>query len=196
MLGEARRRLREACWVQADGDRPWPVAPGRAVLIFLSRAAHLLAPAHLVEQVRRAAHPAGASFVIGRVRREPGSLRSALRRAMRRLLAAEGIEGRSGEAAQERLMRGLAERGATVAQSRAVASWKVVERPADSLASWRRKPGLAGTMVAPGIKQEALDRLEAWARERWGGLEAGREAQESYELAVAELPPIEREERG
>ncbi len=195
MLLEARRRSRRAVWLQADANRPWPVAKGSAGLIFLSRAAHLLAPDHLVDEALRAAHPAGARLAIGRVRRAGTSLRSRLRREMRRLLAGHGIEGRDGGDGQGRLIESFTERGATPLPTVAVATWPVVERPADSLASWREKPGLAGTTVPAAVKNAVLEHLEAWARERFGDLEAGREAEESYELAAVELTPATREER-
>lgn len=195
MLLEARRRALRAGWLQADANLPWPVAKGSAGLIFLSRAAHLLAPDHLVDEALRAAHPAGARLAIGRVRRAGTSLRAMLRREMRRLLAGHGIEGRAGGDAQERLIEIFTERGAIPLPTVAVATWPVIERPSDSLASWREKPGLAGTTVPAAVKDEVLHHLEAWARERFGDLEAGRAAEESYELAAVVLMPATREER-
>ncbi len=118
MLAAFRNKLRggagtagRAALAAADADRPWPLRAGRVRAIFLSRAAHLLDPERLLAEASRAAHPAGALLILGRVRREPESLRATLRREMRRLLAERGIAGRSGEESRRRLLALAAERG-------------------------------------------------------------------------------------
>jgi SAM-dependent methyltransferase len=176
-----------AALVAADADRPWPLLAGRVRAIFLSRAAHLLDPERLLAEASRAAHPAGALLILGRVRREPDSLRATLRREMRRLLAERGVPGRSGEEARRRLLALAAERGLRPLPPQEAASWEVAERAADSLAAWRATPGLAGTPVAPAVRRDLLDRLAAWAEERYGALDAVREATERYELTAVRL---------
>ena len=178
---------RRAALAAADADRPWPLRAGRVRAIFLSRAAHLLDPERLLAEASRAAHPAGALLILGRVRREPESLRATLRREMRRLLAERGIAGRSGEEARRRLLTLATERGLRPLPPQEAASWEVAERAADSLAAWRATPGLAGTAVAPEVRRDVLDSLAAWAEERYGGLDAVREATERYELTGVRL---------
>ena len=136
----------------------------------------------------RAAHPGGAVFVLGRVRREPESVRASLRREMRRLLAEYGVKGRGGEQARKRLVMAFAARGGWPLPTEPVASWPVRERAAESLASWRSKPGLAGTAIPYDVQREVLDRLEAWARQTYGDLETYRDAIESYELTAVRIP--------
>ena len=188
MLRVFHGRRSRGLLIQADADRPWPVRAGCARILFSSRAAHLLSEDRLVDEALRVAHPGGAVFVLGRVRREPESVRASLRREMRRLLAGHGIEGRGGEEARKRLVMAFATRGGWRLPTRTAASWPVRERAADSLASWRSKPGLAGTAIPYDLQREVLDRLEAWARQTWGDLETYRDATESYELTAVRLP--------
>jgi hypothetical protein len=107
----ARRAL-----VRADAAAPWPLAGGRVKVVFVSRAAHLLPLALLVEETLRVASPRGALFVLGGVESDPESLRAVLRRQMRRLLAEHGVvpwrAGQRGNAGA------LAERGGKVLPSR------------------------------------------------------------------------------
>lgn len=191
MLAVFRRKLARAAHgslVRADACVPWPLASGSIDLIFLSRAAHLLPPAVLVDETLRVASPNGALAVFGGVRSQPDSLRAVLRQEMRRLLAEEGVEGRRAGATQRRLARTLAVRGGEDLPVRAAASWAVVERARDALGAWRAKPGLAGRAVTPEIQERVLGRLEDWIRERYGSLDAAREANERYELTAIRLP--------
>lgn len=172
----------------ADGDRPWPLVPGCCRVIFASRAAHLLSAEIVAREVLRAAAPGGAILVLGWVRRRPGSVRQALRRQMHELLAERGVQARSGNAERSRLLDMLEEYGATFVPPVSVASWEVVERPADSLAGWRGKPGLAGKDVHPELQRDVLDRLEAWAGETFGPLDREFTSSESYQLSPLRLP--------
>jgi hypothetical protein len=182
--GEGSRAL----LVRANADRPWPLRDGCVRLFFLSRAAHLLRLEPLVAEAVRTAHPEGAWVILGRVRREASSVRATLRRALHRLLGESGIESMSGETAQHLLAAALANRGGTSLPPRVVATWSATERPIDPLASWRQKTALAGLPLPAPLREEVLDRLEAWARRRYGDLEAAREVGESYELSAVRLP--------
>jgi len=174
--------------LRADAAVGWPIASGRVDLVFLSRAAHLLPLAVLVEETLRVASPEGALAVFGGVRSRPESLRVVLRREMRRLLVERGIEGRSAGEAQRRIAGALAARGGEVLPVRTAASWGVVERAGDVLAAWRAKSGLGGRPVTPEVQDGVLRRLEDWVRERYGSLDATRDAIECYDLAAVRLP--------
>jgi hypothetical protein len=182
--GEGGRAL----LVRADADRTWPIQGGSVRLFFLSRAAHLLRLEPLVDEAVRTAHPEGAWVILGRVRREASSIRATLRRALHRLLGESGVESMSGETAQHLLAAALANRGGTSMPPRVVATWTTVERPSDPLAAWRKKAALAGIPLPAPMRTEVLDRLEAWARRRYGDLEVAREVGESYELSAVRLP--------
>jgi SAM-dependent methyltransferase len=186
---ERGRGAAPALLVHADADRPWPVAAGTASGLFLSRAAHLLRSEALVREAVRVAHPRGLVFVLGNVRRNPESVRTEMRRRMRRLLAEHGVAGRSGERTRRRLLASLERRGGVLLPPRTAASWNVIERPGESLTAWREKSGLAGRAIEPELRALVLDRLEGWARKRFGNLEAARETEERYELAAVRLVP-------
>lgn len=190
MLAVFRRKLGAGggALVRADAGVPWPIADGRVGLVFLSRAAHLLPPAVLVEEAVRVASPEGAVVVFGGVANPPESLRAELRRQMRRLLAEHGVEARRAEASRRRLTGALEERGGEVLPVVTAASWDVVERAGDALAAWRGKAGLGGREVAPEVQDAVLRRLEEWIRQRYGTLDVARDATERYELAAIRLP--------
>jgi SAM-dependent methyltransferase len=181
---------------RADAGVPWPIANGRVKLVFLSRAAHLLPPAVLVEETLRVASPEGALAVFGGVRSDPDSLRAVLRREMRRLLAEHGIEARRAADSQSTLAGALAERGGEVLPVRTAASWSVFHRAGDSLANWRAKSGLGGRAVTPEIQDSVLGQLEDWIRERFGSLDVTREATERYDLTIVRLPKLSERKRG
>lgn len=172
---------------QADADRPWPLA-ARARIVFVSRALHLLDLERVAAETVACCHPRGCSVVVGRVRRDPDGVRGMLRRQMRSLLADRGITGKSGEQAQGRWLAALSPLGGKPRAPRTVATWTAEVRPAEVIANWRRKPGLAGESVPPELQAEVLDRLEDWARANLGDLATPRPAVETYELAVVDLP--------
>lgn len=196
MLAVFRRKLDAGALVQADAGAPWPVADGKVALVFLSRAAHLLPPAVLVEEAVRVASPEGALVVFGGVRSEPDSLRAVLRREMRRLLAEHGVEARRAADAQDRLAGALAERGGEVLPVQTAASWTVVHRAGDALTAWRAKSGLGGRAVTPEVQDSVLRRLEDWIRERYGSLDVERDATERYELVAVRLGEAFRKQQG
>ncbi len=196
-----------ALLVRADADAGWPLPsalppggpdrPGarrvgertvRVGAFFLSRSAHLLASEHLTAEILRVADPRGAVLVLGAVRREPGSVRSRMRHTMRHLLSERGIEGRSRERSHERLAVLVETGGGRRETPRATAVWDRTERPAEALAAWRGKPGLAGRQVSPALQEEVLERLEDWAREEWGDLHRPHTSTARYELTVLRLP--------
>ncbi len=193
MLAVFRRKLGpggRGKLVRADAGTHWPIRSGTIATVFLSRAAHLLPQAVLVEEAWRVARPTGAVIVFGGVRSQRESLRGVLRRQMRRLLAEHGFEARNASATQRRLGDALADRGGEVLPVRTAASWTAVERAADSLAAWRAKPGLGGRTVPQEVQNTVLRRLEDWIRERFGRLDVSRETTESYELAAVRLAGV------
>ncbi len=191
MLAVFRRKLPLRWWrtalVRADAELGWPIRSGRAEVIFLSRAAHLFASEHLAAEVLRVARPAGW-VILGSVRREPQSLRAALRVEMQRRLAHYGVPGRSGRNARDQLCAALAAQGGRLRAPQTAASWSVAERAADALTAWRTKPGLAGRALDPELQRRVLDELKEWATAQWGDLSVPRSAQERYELLAIQLP--------
>lgn len=181
----------------ADGSRRWPVENGRAAAIFCSRAAHRLDGAAFVAETRRVLRPGGI-VVFGALERSADSVRAALQHKMRRILAealgeAGQTAGRPAERDSRREHRQLAAALGGQLEVVAASSFEVFERPADSLAGWRSKRGLAGIEVPPEKQDEVLDRLQEWAREQYGDLNTPRPAIEHYQLTI--VRPGQAEEK-
>ena len=175
----------------ADASRPWPLQGRSARLIFASRAAHLVDALNLVREAVRLAGSDGALFALGRVERPEGGVRREMRRALQRLLEGRGFAARGGRAGQRALLDAVRRifPGAQVLDAQTVASWETEERPAAILAGWRGKPGLGGHEMPPELQRELLEKLESFARERFGDLDLSYPSKETYEIAGVRIPP-------
>lgn len=165
----------------ADGSRRWPLEDGGVAGIFCSRAAHRLDGDVFLAETRRVLER-GGRVVFGSLERSPDGVRAALRRRMRELLgAATGRRPGDGSGRRHRQLAAALGGGERVV----AASFEVWERPAEALAGWRSKAGLAGLAVDPQVQEEVLAELEAWAREQYDDLDRPRAAVASYELLIA-----------
>lgn len=191
MLAVHRGRLASprAWLLGADADRRWPVADGSVRLCFGSRALHLLSPGHLADELLRTASPRGATLVVGRVRREPESVRRRMAEEMRRRLRQHGFASRGGGEGRRALADACAARGAAPLPTVEAARWRVTATPRASLESWRSLVGLGGAIVPAEIKQQILSTLADWAEQTLGGLDRRHESEETYELEGMRLPP-------
>lgn len=172
----------------ADGNGTWPAGDGGVDVVFSARALHHLDPAHVVAEVRRVIR-LGGWLVTGRVRRPPHSPKSILRRQMRRMLEAEGFTGRSHDAGAEATFAALQADGGRRAEPRVAARWTTPHRPADSVAAWEGKSGLAGLEVPPDVKSRVLNGLRGWAAAEYGDLQRELEQPEQFELAAIHVAP-------
>lgn len=184
----ARDRLAAELHV-ADGNARWPADDASVDVVFSARALHHLDPAHAVAEVRRVLGTAGGWLITGRVRRPPDSPKSVLRRQMRQMLRVAGLEGRSHEAGAEAVFAALEDDGGRRMEPRIAASWTVPHRPADSIAAWEGKSGLAGIEVPLHVKSSVLSDLRMWAEERFGDLQREMEQNEHFELAAVRVGP-------
>jgi len=173
---------------EADGNGRWPADDGSVSLVFGARALHHLDPEHVAAETRRVLAPSGGWLVAGRTSRPPDSVKAVLRRRMRRLLEAEGYAGRSHDARMDSVFGALQAAGARRLPPREVGRWTTLHRPADSLASWAGKSGLAGLDVPPEVKARVLTELAARAREEYGALDHPLPQEESFELSAVHLP--------
>lgn len=171
--------------LQADANRAWPLAPASARGIFCSRAAHLLEQAHFLAETQRILAPGGL-LVLGAVRRDPRSVRSQMQREMRQALGQQvsGGEARDSRRAHAEICERLVAVGGEMLPRRQAASWQVTERPADSLAAWRRKGGLAGRSRDAADVARVLQVVEERARELFQDLDRCCVADEIYELTA------------
>jgi ubiquinone/menaquinone biosynthesis C-methylase UbiE len=193
MLQQAQARFSAAGviphLIQGDANADWPLPAGSVGLVFISRAAHWLHREHIADEIIRTCHADGGCLVLGRVCRQESSIRTALRREMRRLLVLGGALGRSGEQSHRRLVQRLVELGGVASLTQPVAHWLVAEIPAQAIEAWRGKPGLAGVSISVDEKNALLDQLEAWAWEQFGDLHISRVTEARYELTAVRLPP-------
>lgn len=195
MLSEFRHHLGDQfgnrALVQADANARWPISGGVARAVFSSRAIHLLDQEHIAREVFRVAAPAGATFIIGRTRRDPDSVRARMAREMNERLRHHGFEGRGGEQQNRKLFEAFRRRGAEVLEPVRIATWKVSASPRGSLDSWRSLTGLGGVPVPAMIREEILTGLETWAREVFGHLDRQFESEETYLLKPLRIPPTQ-----
>jgi SAM-dependent methyltransferase len=188
MLEVFRRRAPGAPLVQGDGARSWPFPDGSVRAVFSSRAIHLLPLEHVVRELFRVGQPGdqpGAALVLGWVEREPESVKARMSREMQRRLRERGFPARS--AGSRRVLSALRERGATDLPKTVVVRWPVRHTARQSLDDWRSKQGLGGIVLPPGIQEEILSELEAWAVEAFGGLDAAVETEDAYVLEGVRL---------
>lgn len=186
MLKEFGRRLESdspgRLLLQADGNRRWPLADGVARVIFSSRTMHLLDQEHVASEFLRVASSGGAALILGRVEREPESVKARMAKEMNERLRARGFAGRRGERQNRKLFELCCGSGAVELEPMPVARWTTIARPRQSLDSWRSKEGLGGRRVPDAIKVEVLRDLEIWAEEEFGELDREFESEETYVL--------------
>jgi SAM-dependent methyltransferase len=185
MLKECSHRLD---LIQADANVSWPLADGVARVIFSSRAVHLLQQEHVAHEVFRVASSTGATLVLGRVEREPESVRARMAKEMNERLRRHGFAGRRGERQNRKLFELCCERGAVAMEPVPVGQWRTVATPRQSLDSWHGLAGLGGIAVPAPTRAEILRELEGWAEEEFGGLDQEFESEETYVLKPLRVP--------
>ena len=168
--------------VVADAGKPWPVAPASAAVVFGSRSLHWLDPGHVAAQAFAAASLDGAQLLVGRVERDADSPRHRVRRAMRDLLAREGIPGRSGSRSADRLIDECVLYGGKPLPRRVVSSFEVRASVRDAIEGFRGKPGLAGMAVDDATKERILSELTRFTSETFGNIDTPVESTEHYVL--------------
>lgn len=176
--------------ILSDASGRWPLADASVSAIFSSRAAHRLDGDRVLAETRRVLRP-GGWWIFGSLERAEDSVRAELQRRMRILLGERvgvgGPVGRDSRRQHEKLAAAL---GGEVRRLTA-ASFEIREKPADSLAGWRSKRGLAGLEIPSEVQEDVLGRLELWAKERYGDLDMPRTATERYELLCVCPGPTE-----
>ena len=199
MLDAFRRRLgaraNAAHLVVADGNAAWPIADGAVRVVLGSRSLHLLSLPHALAEIERVGAAEGVTVLTGRVARDPSSVPMWMRRQMRRLLRELGFAGQRGGGEIARDLVEAHDRSesrylATPIAPYVVARWSVAASPADSLAAWTGKDGLAGIAVDAQTKHEVLERLRSQAALEFGDLEQRIEDSEAYVLTGVRFSPM------
>ena len=201
MLDEFQRRLSGAnrdnggnndfgdrALIRADADAGWPVAEGAARVIFSSRAMHLLNRRHAVSEVFRVASREGATLILGRVEREPNSVKKQLAKEMNDRIRRQGFEAHRSDKGSQRLVESCCRRGAEAMQPVRVATWRVIATAGQLVDSWRKVVGLGGVPIPAHTKEEILKELELWAKGVFGRLDRQFESTEAYVLTPVRMP--------
>ncbi len=191
MLGAFRRRAEASAarvtLVEADGDGRWPAGDGRVRVVFGARAFHQMGTEHTVGEAYRVAAAEGATLIVGRVQRDREGVASAMRRSLRQVMRARGLEPRRGDQHAGHLLDACAARGGTRLDDRSVASWPAAASPARSLRAWRGKEGLGGLHPTPKEKASILDEVEAWAESALGPLESEQASEDRFVLQAVRI---------
>lgn len=195
MLDEFRARLApldRAKLIQGDAAVAWPVASNSVGLVLGSRVLHLLPPAHVAAEALRVRGSRGLSLLVGRVRRDPESVRARMRRRMRELVAEAGFAVGARDRAVPELFERLALAKAEAIAERSVARWARSHSPRAALDSWRAHRALAGVSLDAGVHERILAQLSDWAEATFGSLDASTISDEEYVLSGVRLPPSMR----
>ncbi|NES66342.1 MAG: class I SAM-dependent methyltransferase [Okeania sp. SIO2D1] len=174
---------------QADANQVLPVPDSSTKVIFSSRTIHLLELEHIVNESFRIADRKGAVFLIGRIQRQPDSVRETMRKKMRNLLQEHGLSQRQKEQKHSQLNDLFIDKNSTKIAPIEVSSWQVNNNPKQSIDSWQQKSGLAGINPPIAIKESVLTELEIWAKTKFNSLENSIESEEAYILEGFFIPP-------
>ena len=175
----------QAMLLQADGEKHWPVRQGSVAVVFASRVAHLLRPAHVVSEAARVCRKDGC-FVVGRIERS--GVKQVLRRQREAILADHGVVGvRSGGRRTHALLEAFAAAGALVERKRPVTAWTVTTTAEEVIAGWETMPSMGGEAVALEVRVRVLSELRRWAEGELGDLDHPLESEETYTLEVVRL---------
>jgi ubiquinone/menaquinone biosynthesis C-methylase UbiE len=183
----AKAGLSSSSLIVADGNQPWPLPDGNASVVFASRVIHLLQPDHVVRETFRVCRSGGV-LLLGRVLREPDSLKERLRRRRQELLVEAGITPRQGEAGTRRVIAGVVALGGESLGRREVAAWSGETTPAKVIAGWETLSRMGSITVDPVTRADILAALRHWGRAEFGDLDQPEAFRERYAIDVVRLP--------
>ncbi len=171
----------------ADGNADWPIQDASARAIFASRVIHLLQPLHVVREALRVAQP-GGFLVLGRIEREPDSLKEHLQKRRQQLLREAGIQPRQGEAGTRRVIDLCLQEGCSSLDRQVAAEWTDETSPAAIIAGWETLTRMGSVEVEPVTRARILAQLREWAQEAYGDLDRLESYREQYVLHIVQLP--------
>jgi SAM-dependent methyltransferase len=169
----------------ADCDTSWPVTDERARVVFASRVIHLLHPEHVAREATRVCQP-GGYVMLGRVIREPDSLKERLRRRRQQALRDVGIRPRSGEAGSRQVLEHLAGAGWTDLGRQSVTTWTGDISAGDILAGWASLSRMGSVEVERVNRERILRDIREWAVRELGDLDQPWPYREHYVLDIAQ----------
>jgi ubiquinone/menaquinone biosynthesis C-methylase UbiE len=183
----AKAVLDSSSLIVADGNQPWPLPDGSAAAVFGSRVIHLLDPEHVVRETFRVCRSGGV-LLLGRVLREPDSLKERLRRRRQELLVEAGVSPRQGEAGTRRVIAGVVALGGESLGRQEVAAWSGETTSAQVIAGWETLSRMGSVFVDPVTRADILAALRHWGRSEFGDLDRPEAFRERYAIDVVRLP--------
>lgn len=173
--------------VVADCDALWPVADATARAVFASRVIHLLQPDHVVRETLRVCRPDGF-LMLGRVRREPDSLKERLQRQRQALLRERGIQPRQGESGARGVIERCVQAGCESLGRRVVAEWHGETSVAEILAAWDSLSRMGSVEIEPATRTTILAELREWASREISEVERREPFREQYVVDLVRVP--------
>ena len=171
----------------ADVDVIWPLPASSAHVIFASRVIHLLRSEHVVSEVTRVCQP-GGYVMLGRINRDPDSLKERLRRHRQQVLRDLGIQPRQGEAGSRQVIERLTEAGWFDLGRQAVATWTGDISAGEILAEWATLSRMGSVEVERVTRELILDDIRGWTAREFGDLDRPWPYHEQYVLDIVQLP--------
>jgi SAM-dependent methyltransferase len=173
--------------VVADCNRPWPLPDLSTAAVFASRVIHLVDPEHVTRETLRICRPGGV-LMLGRVRRDRGSIKERLRRQRQELLVDAGVTPRQGEEGARRVVERCLAAGGESLGRREVVEWAGETTPARVIAGWETLSRMGSVSVDAVTRANILDGLRRWARVEFGDLDRPEAFRERYAMDVVRLP--------
>lgn len=173
--------------IQADCNRPWPLRGGEVAVVVASRVVHLLDPAHVARETLRVVRQ-GGFLMLGRVLRDPDSVKERLRRRRQELLVEAGLEPRHGSAGTRRVISLCQDAGAEALGRRVVAEWTGMITPAEVIAGWESLSRMGSVRVDPEMRARIVNEIRGWARTEIGSLDRPEAFRERFAIDVVRLP--------
>lgn len=171
----------------ADGDVAWPLPASSARVIFASRVIHLLDPEHVAREATRVCRP-GGHVMLGRVNRDPDSLKERLRQRRQHLLREAGIQPRQGEAGSRLVIARLVQAGWRDQGRQTVATWTDDISAGQILAEWELLSRMGSVEVDDITRARILGDLRGWAARECGDLDRPWPYREQFVMDIMQLP--------
>jgi hypothetical protein len=173
--------------ILADCNQVWPFGDGAVAVVFASRAIHLLDPQHVVRETLRVVRR-GGFLILGRLLREPDSIRERLRRGRQELLVEAGLTPRSGAAGTRRVIALCQDAGAESLGRQVVAEWTGEISAGEVLAGWESLSRIGSLSINPDLRTRILDEVRRWAQVEIGDIDRAEVFHERYAIDVLRFP--------
>jgi ubiquinone/menaquinone biosynthesis C-methylase UbiE len=176
--------------IVADCDAAWPLPDHSAAVVFASRVIHLLQPDHVVRETLRVCLP-GGYLMLGRVQREPGSLKTRLQRQRRQFLQEAGISSRHGEKGNHEVIERCLTAGCASHGRRVAAEWTGETSASAIITGWETLSRMGSVEIDADTRAVILAELRDWASVEIGDLDRLHPFREQFVLDIVRVPALD-----